>query len=204
MNRKLSNTQTDEKHAMLDELESIKDLLLDSEDLNEYDIPTLEDAILESIEKEPEQHSNDDIPLLDASSLSPQADTNRDHEELEYNLENQSDETDRDISSRQHQQQNLFQESSLVETTGVARAVKARGENPFLPKHIRDRLHGNRPVLPNNEIQPLSSSATTETDHILDDLISEFLPEIEAKLRSRLKPVIEQQLQQGPPEEPSQ
>lgn len=65
--------------------------------------------------------------------------------------------------------------------------VKARGENPFLPKHIRDRLHTNKTLVdiirdypPAPEIQP------HPTNHLVEELIAEFLPKIEAELRQRL------------------
>lgn len=201
MKKNVVNTPTSEQHAMLDELESIKELLL--ENSNEFEIPTLDQPIVESAAKEAEQFFTSDIPVLDASSISPEIDAVIGSAGLEHSLEHQPSDAELAASRRLDQQQNLFQEFGSSVTIRGNNTVKARGENPFLPKHIRDRLHGDRPVLPNNVIQPLSSSTTCEIDEIIDDLIYEFLPEIEARLRSHLKPLIEQQLRQGPSEEPS-
>jgi hypothetical protein len=200
MKKNVVNTPTSEQHAMLDELESIKELLLKNS--NEFDIPTLDHPTVESAAKEPEQFLTNDIPVLDASSISPEIDADIRSKEIEHSLENQPSDAELAASKRLDQQQNLFQEFGSTATIRGNNTVKARGENPFLPKHIRDRLHADQPVLPNNIIHPLCSSTTGEIDKIIDDLVSEFLPEIEVRLRSHLKPLIEQQLQQGPSEEP--
>ena len=85
-------------------------------------------------------------------------------------------------------------------------------ENPFLPKHIRDRLHTSRSLQdeltsinnlatiatststsPTSGLTPgsdssLSSSNTTATvqEQLIDKLVAEYLPKIEQELRKRL------------------
>ena len=186
---------------MLDELQSIKELLL--ENSNEFDIPTLDNPLADSAQIIADEFIANDISIIDAASTPSEFDTNNSAEELEQLPHDQSSDTKIEASNKLVQQQNLFQEFGLTKSINDKSIVKARGENPFLPKHIRDRLHGDRPVLSGNVIEPLSGSATGEVDEIVDNLISEFLPEIEAKLRSRLKPLIEQHIQHGQSEEPS-
>ena len=190
-----------EKHAMLDELQSIKELLL--ENSNEFDIPTLDPPLADSAQIIADEFITNDISIIDTASTPSEFDTNNSAEELEQLPHDQPSDTKLEASNKLVQQQNLFQEFGLTKAINDKSIVKARGENPFLPKHIRDRLHGDRPVLSGNVIEPLSGSATGEVDEIVDNLISEFLPEIEAKLRSRLKPLIEQHIQHGQSEEPS-
>ena len=65
--------------------------------------------------------------------------------------------------------------------------VKARGENPFLPKHIRDRLHTNKTLVDIiRDYPPAPESQPHPTNHVVEELIAEFLPKIEAELRQRL------------------
>ncbi len=96
---------------------------------------------------------------------------------------------------------------------------KTSGENPFLPKHIRDRLSGtsdlpaydnpyNAATL-NTKVSPTTFQVTSnpeqdstqsftqnsvqnqsEHDLIIDSLVAQYLPEIEAKLRQKLKEAI--------------
>ena len=195
MKDNVNHTQKSEQHAMLDELESIKKLLLENEDSNEFDIPTLDHPAVESVEKILEPLFTNDITEIDADIRG---------EEYEHSLQSQTSDTTFETSSKLVQQQNLFQEPGSSVKIGDNNIVKARGENPFLPKHIRDRLHGDRSMLSNTVVQSLSGAAKGETDEIIDELIAELLPDIEVKLRKRLKSLIEQPLQQGPPEEPSQ
>ncbi len=93
---------------------------------------------------------------------------------------------------------------------------KTNSENPFLPKHIRDRLSGTTDlpaydnpynavphnttisqntfqVTSNNPPQHSAQSfAPNQSEHelIIDSLVAQYLPEIEAKLRQKLKEVI--------------
>lgn len=73
--------------------------------------------------------------------------------------------------------------------------AKATGENPFLPQHIRERLHGNNPPpLFEYETAKKIISATKNIpqktyqprQHLIDDVIKSLMPQIESELRHRL------------------
>lgn len=88
------------------------------------------------------------------------------------------------------------------------RPTRATGENPFLPKHIRDRLHTNKalvdiiketPLAPANAprtvteqiheeiIEQLPPQLSSErVHHLVEDVIALYMPRIEAELRERL------------------
>ena len=82
--------------------------------------------------------------------------------------------------------------------------AKASGENPFLPQHIRARLHGNNPP-------PLFEPATAEKptlttnksaaepiisrQQLIRDLVAVVLPQVEQELRQRLHTLTDDQLQ---------
>ena len=100
-------------------------------------------------------------------------------------------------------------EHHKTQNVASSQRVTANGENPFLPQHIRDRLHGNRMAIKEAKTQQTKSVQTQKNqsrkqhsnidkhnpDQILDQLIAEFIPQIEAKLRLQLQPILEQQLQ---------
>ena len=82
-------------------------------------------------------------------------------------------------------------------------SIKAAGENPFLPAHIRTRLHGNNPP-PLFELETAkkivnssrpttflgntqyTAKATNHQQELIDDILETMLPEIEKELRERL------------------
>lgn len=73
--------------------------------------------------------------------------------------------------------------------------VKAAGENPFLPQHIRERLHGNNPPplfeyeAARKIAQATKSSGQKPTrprQHLVDEVIKCMMPHIERELRHRL------------------
>ena len=67
-------------------------------------------------------------------------------------------------------------------------------ENPFLPKHIRDRLQGNKPHLGMQSFVPskaeLKSLRSTQHQAIIDEVIADYLPKIEIALRQRLETML--------------
>jgi len=159
----------DPKNALLDELESIKGLLdeQDPEPLPDLDqIPVLREVI-ESIEPLPENRPHQP-PLFPETGTKPQR---------------------------------------------ISRPVQAKGENPFLPPHIRARLQGSQPTPDEPEAtahtetapkvpaeavkqknnRPASPSATTRSS-LIDALVDEFRPQLEARLRARLESMTEEQL----------
>jgi hypothetical protein len=113
-------------------------------------------------------------------------------------------------SSTSHAANQHTSTNSAVEKTKAAiaraEASKFSGENPFLPQHIRTRLHGNNPP-PNFEFETAkkisnSSRPTTQLGNtqqafmtakpvshqqeMIDDIIEAMLPHITKALRDRL------------------
>lgn len=143
----MAERKGDTKDTLLNELESIKGLLQD-----EDDIPILSEVI-ESIE-----------PLSDDSPRQP----------------------------------SLFQSSpsrSGEPKRRPASITRASGENPFLPEHIRARLHGNRPPPLVEDLLDSGTDASTTRAALIDEVIQASLPDIEARLRARLYALSDEQLQ---------
>lgn len=93
-------------------------------------------------------------------------------------------------------------EQSLMESTSRTLS-SGRGENPFLPKHIRDRLTANRKnqTAMMESLAPLARPAPApapkpaavrlpDEQQLIDELVQRFLPEIEAALRERLQALL--------------
>lgn len=93
--------------------------------------------------------------------------------------------------------------------------AKATGENPFLPAHIRSRLHGNNPpplfaqeaakkiastTIPSRLLgntygaAPVSKTAGLR-NALIDSVIEKFMPEIEKELREKLQTLTKEQLE---------
>lgn len=85
-------------------------------------------------------------------------------------------------------------------------AVERRGENPFLPQHIRERLHTHKtlvdiikesPVAELKPTPPQDNHSETESlpkvlpqeklNQLIDGLVAVYLPKIEAELRAKLR-----------------
>jgi|GEM_PF-571447 len=100
--------------------------------------------------------------------------------------------------------------TSLSETKPVisrTASAKPAGQNPFLPEHIRARLHGNNPpptftlenTPKNKNPNPFTRSSTNQAQYsstkkmnahqqqLIDDIMDSMLPEIERELRERLE-----------------
>lgn len=86
--------------------------------------------------------------------------------------------------------------------------AKASGENPFLPQHIRARLHGNNPPpLFDFMVNKTSDSAATMTSpgsesdkntlrqNLIKEVVEAMLPKMEEELRQRLKELTQQELE---------
>ena len=83
--------------------------------------------------------------------------------------------------------------------------AKASGENPFLPQHIRARLHGNNPPPLFDPVAaekpPITAASKTATEPIISrqqlirDLVAAVLPQVEQELRQRLQALTDEQLQ---------
>lgn len=81
-----------------------------------------------------------------------------------------------------------------------APARRASGENPFLPAHIRARLHGNRPpaAMSAPAPEPTRKQEGTESppdrEALLDEVVDACLPEVRNRLRQRLEALSPEQL----------
>ncbi|MDO6746061.1 hypothetical protein [Gilvimarinus sp. 1_MG-2023] len=72
-------------------------------------------------------------------------------------------------------------------------SVKASGENPFLPQHIRERLQGNRSA----EFQAMANATQPRTynrSQLVNELIETVLPEVESTLRLKIAAMSEEQI----------
>ncbi|MES2675679.1 MAG: hypothetical protein V4660_15670 [Pseudomonadota bacterium] len=124
------------------------------------------------------------------------------------NTVSQSDVNQNAINQSIANQQSATNSAVEKARAAVARAetTKFSGENPFLPQHIRTRLHGNNPP-PNFEFETAkkisnSSRPTTQLGNtqqnfattkpishqqeMIDDIIEAMLPQITKALRDRL------------------
>lgn len=79
--------------------------------------------------------------------------------------------------------------------------AKGQGENPFLPKHIRDRLASNRQTsrpanAEKNKREEKVSKQTTalSRERLIEELLDSFVPEVESELRQRLEKLTDEQL----------
>lgn len=172
------------KAEILQELESIKGLLLE-----EDDIPILQDTEV----------------ITDESGYTKSASPYTTHESVlpgqgslfeESGHSSHTTETDNKrqgfVSPGHPLNTNPFQTGQPQTARPLA---KASGENPFLPQHIRERLHGNNPPpLFEYETAKKIISATKNVahkinrprQHLVDDVIKSMMPQIESELRHRL------------------
>lgn len=172
----MAERKGDTKSTLLDELESIKGLLVEEKE-------AFKEAFKERDASENWPLADDDIPIL--------------REVIEA-----IEPADPDRPS----QPSLFTDSSTpAQRRRPPQPTRAEGENPFLPAHIRARLQGNQPPPLLNESEPRSDHAhariaepqpaygpqpqvPTRTE-LVEAVIAELRPELEARLRARLEPL---------------
>lgn len=232
----MGNT-TKTKAAMLNELESIKGLLLE-----EDDIPILQEEVIEQAVQG--FHAKATAPQESAATMTAQtkaatriifeeqqdffhahshSETIHNHNHTHTHTHNQSH-CDQETAAKDLVDSELLDTLSELEkhtaevTAGklakdahkhsFARPnlAKATGENPFLPEHIRSRLHGNNPPplfatetakkiasssIPTRQLgNTFTVASNTKSNHqqdIIDSIIDKMMPEIEQELRSRLE-----------------
>ncbi|PUA29780.1 MAG: hypothetical protein B0W54_04230 [Cellvibrio sp. 79] len=177
------------KAEILQELESIKGLLLE-----EDDIPILQDA---EVIVDESDHANQAIqkpasPYTTHESVLP-GQASLFEESGHSSSTTETDNKRQDLVSSGHQ---LHINPLHAGQTPTSRPLaKASGENPFLPQHIRERLHGNNPPpLFEYETAKKIISATKNVaqklnrprQHLVDDVIKSMMPQIESELRHRL------------------
>lgn len=174
------------KAEILQELESIKGLLLE-----EDDIPILQDAEIiadelgytnQAIQKSVSPYTTHESVLPGQGSL---------FEESGHS--SHTTEKRQGFVAQEHQAHTNPLQTGQTQT--VRPLAKASGENPFLPQHIRERLHGNNPPpLFEYETAKKIISATKNVaqklnrprQHLVDDVIKSMMPQIESELRHRL------------------
>lgn len=208
------------KAEILQELESIKGLLLE-----EDDIPILQDMEDEDEILDEEYHSDPPILFSRHESILPGQGFLFD----ELNSPKVSTSTEDRItldghtpavtSIAQQLQQNIFatheqaiaSSSQDIKKPGFASHLtsdthstahqsqrplaKASGENPFLPQHIRERLHGNNPppLFEYETAKKIISSTKNITNknnkprqYLVEEVMLSMMPQIERELRHRL------------------
>jgi hypothetical protein len=209
------------KSAMLSELESIKGLLLEDDD-----IPILQEVIEQQSASESEASDADLEDLhFDEAPSAPSVATSVAAEPVtsaaRVIVEQQQDffssihdaDTAEELldslddleakTARITTQKTAFENSK----TGRPSLAKPMGENPFLPQHIRDRLHGNNPPplfasetarkiattskpltqLGNTQSRFAGHRPTNSQQELIDSIVAKVLPEIEKELRQRLE-----------------
>ena len=229
-----NKSKTKTKSEMLLELESIKGLLHE-----EDDIPILQETIhQETIHKETRPQETmpqktiapeKAVQTVKASITPPVAISKADEQQDLFNKAATADSATQllntlndlaalaeTVTTHKNSAPNSTNQSSSsqsISNTGVAEktfvrteSIKAFGENPFLPAHIRTRLHGNNPP-PNFEFEtakkianvsrPTTQLGNTQNNfattkpvshqqEMIDDIIEAMLPHIKKALRDRL------------------
>jgi hypothetical protein len=212
----MADTKTKTKAAMLHELESIKGLLLEGDNipilqevmdseaamelnLQEQDVSV--QATSAKIIVEEQQDFFDSLPQTELSI----------HDESASELLNTIDEFEKHTAELTANKLVADAHKTILARPNLA---KATGENPFLPAHIRSRLHGNNPpplfaqetarkiagsslpsrLLGNTFTTNQHSKTLSSHDEIIDNLIEKFMPEIEKELRIKLEALSKAQL----------
>ena len=83
--------------------------------------------------------------------------------------------------------------------------TKASGENPFLPAHIRKRLHGNKPPPLFEPVTPASASKASPSAtraQLVEEVVNSLLPQVRRKLRDALLEMDAEQLRELLNDEP--
>lgn len=182
------------KAEILQELESIKGLLLE-----EDDIPILQDTdvIADDLlhkEQPPSPYTRHESVLPGQGSLFEESTHPNTRGLLSANEPKPEYAATTTDESKRHGFASHLNTASHQQQTQRPLA-KATGENPFLPQHIRERLHGNNPPpLFEYETAKKIISATKHVahkinrprQHLVDDVIKSLMPQIESELRHRL------------------
>ena len=189
------NSEKKQKQAKTDllrELESLRSQLANPEasSAKDDDIPLLMDKVDRAASDISDAH--DDESDLVAMQMA--------YDDAAHELEGKKG--DRKSPGSLPGQQSLFS-SGDSEHKSRSRPT-ARGENPFLPKHIRDRLDERRQALADDIAQasaffPVRQDAKQDSKSqakpridqdahqaLVDELVAQYLPRIERELRMRL------------------
>lgn len=229
----MGDTKTKTKAAMLTELESIKGLLLE-----EDDIPILQEVIEQQAARTPSQQEfkTQELKIQEQQAIaknlaeakiireeqqdffsspiytSTHTDFDLDEANEDYPLDSANELLDTLSDLEKHTEEVTANKLFDAQKSTLARPslAKATGENPFLPQHIRERLHGNNPppLFIEETAKKIASTSTpsrqlgntfsfgatshaTKTNHyqqdIIDSIIDKMMPDIERELRTRLE-----------------
>lgn len=170
---------------LLRDLENLRAQLVESTELSQDNIPLLIDRVEKAM-----------------SEVSDQATRQRKSVKPEKKATGHSETTEKLPPDQPSLFENTTKAQEDVSLTPLTRPT-ARGDNPFLPKHIRDRLEERRQTLANDLAQASAfasaspqrphtpahqkkSSPMTDDQTLVEELLAEYLPRIEAELRRRL------------------
>jgi len=180
------------KAEILQELESIKGLLLE-----EDNIPILQDMEDEDEVLDEEFHPEPPVLIAQHESVLPgQSSLFDDPKPAATKIARALNAS----TPASQEQRNPGFSAYLGVTTTSAHTdnrplAKASGENPFLPQHIRERLHGNNPPpLFEYETAKKIISSTKNIAHkinkprqyLVEEVMLSMMPQIERELRHRL------------------
>ncbi len=187
------------REELLNELESIRSSLLSSDsesdtiDHNENE-PRTESSAAESTSPSPELAETQRMPIITPEKLN---DTNP----FSPNNEKASDMTvlpgqQSLFDEEKKEKQAAETEATTTEETEASHEPTTERENPFLPKHIKQRLEMERSLyereisehtpLP-KKAMPSPSTEQSPQEVLIDELVQRYLPKIEQELRERLR-----------------
>jgi len=228
------DTTTKTKAAMLLELESIKGLLLEEDDIPILqEVELIESQTLDTNPLDVNELKEGEVKPLTFSTTAPEpikpAPRVIVEEQQDFfasstsHAEQNQDDADSDLLNTIEELEKHTADVSAHKYSHDAHKApvrpsltKATGENPFLPAHIRSRLHGNNPpplfaqeaarkiasasiptrLLGNTfgAAQP-TTKGTRLRNAIVDDIVEKFMPEIERELREKLELLTKEQLE---------
>jgi hypothetical protein len=186
------------KAEILQELESIKGLLLE-----EDDIPILQD--MEGEHEPLDESLHQELPTLTnrhESVLPGQGSLFDEPKSAITKVAEQLDATTK--TSEQALPPQPVKKTTFATQLGATHSgnqaeprplAKASGENPFLPQHIRERLHGNNPpplfeyetakkII--NSTKNIVHKTNKPRQYLVEEVILSMMPQIERELRTRL------------------
>ncbi len=185
------------KAEILQELESIKGLLLE-----EDDIPILQDMEGEDELLNLEFHAEPPVLINRHESVLPgQTSLFDEPKSAVAKIAKQLDTAkspDPHSWQQEHKKTSAASHSSITPSgshTDHRTLAKASGENPFLPQHIRERLHGNNPpplfeyetakkIL--NSTKNIAHKTNKPRQYLVEEVMLSMMPQIERELRNRL------------------
>lgn len=216
------DTTTKTKAAMLLELESIKGLLLEEDDIPILqEVELIEPNDLSTRDSEPLTFSTAaSEPLKPSPRVIVEEQQDFFSSSASHPALNEDEHTTDLLDTIEELEQHTAEVTAhklpheLHKTTPRPSLAKATGENPFLPAHIRSRLHGNNPpplfaqetarkiasasvptrLLGNTFGANQGSKGTRLRNAIIDDIVEKFMPDIERELREKLEMLTKEQL----------